>query len=60
MDRWPVNYSLLDWLPGDAGSRIFLVSSVKLLLIIIIDQLDPETRELPGPTHGWLSHPIKH
>ncbi len=35
MDRCPANYSLLAWLPGDATSRISLVSAVKLLLLIV-------------------------
>ncbi len=54
MDRCPANYSLLAWLPGDAASRIFLVSTVKLLLLRAIDQLDPEAMGLPGPTHSWV------
>ncbi len=45
MDRCPANYSLLAWLPGDVA---------KLLLLITVDQLDPDARRLPGPTHGWL------
>ena len=53
MDRCPANYSLLAWLPGNAASRISLVSAVKLLLLITVDQLDPEAKGLPGPTHGW-------
>ncbi len=52
MDRCPANYSLLAWLPGDAA--IPLVSAVKMLLLITVDQLDSETNGLPGPTHGWL------
>ncbi len=54
MDMCPANYSLLAWLPGDEASGISLVSAVKLLLLITVDQLDPDTRGLPGPTHGWL------
>ncbi len=54
MDRCPGNYSLLAWLPGDATSCISLISAVKLLLLITVDQLDPDARGLPGPTHGWL------
>ena len=54
MDRYPANYSLLAWLPGNAASRISLVSAVKLLLLITIDRLDPEARGLPGPSHGWF------
>ncbi len=51
MDRCSTNYSLLAWLPGDAPSRIALVSEVKLLLLITVDQLDSDARGLPGPTH---------
>ena len=54
MDRCSASYSLLAWLPGDAGSHISLVSAVKQLLLITVDQLDPDARGLPGPTHGWL------
>ncbi len=56
MDRCPANYSLLAWLPGDAASHISLVSAVKLLLLITVDQLDSDARP-----HPWLtSHPMKH
>ena len=54
MDRCPANCSLLAWLPGDAASRISLVSAVKLLLLITVEQHDPEAKGLPCPTHGWL------
>ncbi len=33
---------------------VILVSAVKLLLLITVDQLDSEARGLPGPTHDWL------
>ncbi len=60
MDRCPANYSLLAWLPGDVAGRISLVSAVKLLLLITVNQLDPEARGVARP-HPWLaSHPIKH
>ncbi len=54
MDRCPANYSFLAWLPGDAASRISLVCVVKLVLLITVDQLDPDARGLPGPTYVWL------
>ncbi len=54
MDRCPANYSILAWLTGDAASRISVVSPVKLLLLITVEQLDSEAKGLPGPTHGWL------
>ncbi len=54
MDRCPANYRLLAWLPVDVASCYFLVSAVKKILLITVNQLDPEARALPGPTHGWL------
>ncbi len=44
MDRCPANYSLLAWLPGDAGS------AVKLLFLITVDQLDPGGYRVPHMT----------
>ncbi len=49
MDRCPANYSLLAWLPVDAASRIFLVSAVKLLLSITLDQLDQKQGGCQAP-----------
>ncbi len=53
MDKCPANYNLA-WLPGYAASHISLVSAVKLLLLIAVDQLDLEARGLSGPTRDWL------